>query len=252
MLARALGAPLVAVTAHPGGDAAAVVADPPGDAGAERHLVQARSPAAGLQRAAEDLGAQVVALGSTHRGAAGRVLPGATAERLLHGAPCAVAVAPRGYAAAAPGGLHVLAVAYDGTRESEQAVREAAALAEAAGATIRLLAVVEPVGVSYTTTMATAVSGDPTGDIRAELEGKVRAIADSLPAGLHADAVVRGGRAVEEILAHAGRGADMLVMGSRGYGPLRRVLLGGVSSRVIQAAPCPVLLMPRGVEAGDG
>jgi hypothetical protein len=41
-------------------------------------------------------------------------------------------------------------------------------------------------------------------------------------------------------------------MGSRGYGPLRAVLAGGVSGRVIRGAHCPVVVMPRGVEAPLG
>jgi nucleotide-binding universal stress UspA family protein len=42
---------------------------------------------------------------------------------------------------------------------------------------------------------------------------------------------------------------DMLVCGSRGYGPLRSVLLGAVSSQVVAAAHCPVTVVPRGRES---
>jgi len=42
---------------------------------------------------------------------------------------------------------------------------------------------------------------------------------------------------------------DILVVGSRGYGPLHAVLVGGVSGRVVRAAQCPVIVTPRGVEA---
>ena len=38
----------------------------------------------------------------------------------------------------------------------------------------------------------------------------------------------------------------MLVCGSRGYGPLRAVLLGGVSSALAHTAACPLLVIPRG------
>ena len=41
---------------------------------------------------------------------------------------------------------------------------------------------------------------------------------------------------------------DLLVCGSRGYGPLGSVLLGGVSRRLIHRAACPVIVVPRGTE----
>jgi nucleotide-binding universal stress UspA family protein len=42
---------------------------------------------------------------------------------------------------------------------------------------------------------------------------------------------------------------DLLVCGSRGYGPLRAVLLGGVSRRVAAEAHCPVIVLPRGLRS---
>ena len=39
---------------------------------------------------------------------------------------------------------------------------------------------------------------------------------------------------------------DLLVLGSRGYGPVRRALLGGSADRIVHAAACPVLVVPRG------
>lgn len=48
-----------------------------------------------------------------------------------------------------------------------------------------------------------------------------------------------------EITRYAEReGADVLVMGTHGYGAIRRALLGGVTSRVARTASCPVLLVP--------
>lgn len=48
--------------------------------------------------------------------------------------------------------------------------------------------------------------------------------------------------------AAAREGLDLLVLGSRGFGPLRRVLLGSVSSELVREAPWPVMVVPRSVE----
>jgi nucleotide-binding universal stress UspA family protein len=44
----------------------------------------------------------------------------------------------------------------------------------------------------------------------------------------------------------ASAGLDLLVVGSRGYGPVRRIVLGSVVARLLRLAPCPVLVLPRG------
>ena len=49
-------------------------------------------------------------------------------------------------------------------------------------------------------------------------------------------------------LADAAEGADLLVTGSRGYGPRHSVLVGGVSRYLVDNAPCPVLVVPRVAE----
>jgi nucleotide-binding universal stress UspA family protein len=67
-----------------------------------------------------------------------------------------------------------------------------------------------------------------------------------MPASLH----VLVGDPAGVIAERAGaEGFDLLVSGSRGYGPVRRVLLGGMSDRLMRMAPCPVLIVPRGAGA---
>src|SRR6185436_12526898 len=79
------------------------------------------SPAKGIQTVAAKEGASLIVIGSSGRGGTGRVLAGTTAERLLHGAPCPVAVAPAGYAAT-DHAIATIAVGYDGSPESEAAL----------------------------------------------------------------------------------------------------------------------------------
>jgi nucleotide-binding universal stress UspA family protein len=52
-------------------------------------------------------------------------------------------------------------------------------------------------------------------------------------------------------LATKGVELDLLVVGSRGRGPVERALLGSVSSQLIRTAPCPVLVMPRAAHPAD-
>jgi nucleotide-binding universal stress UspA family protein len=79
----------------------------------------------------------------------------------------------------------------------------------------------------------------------------------AMPGDLDATRVTRTvltGCAHREIVEFAQtRGADLIVMGTHGYGPLRRLLLGSVTERVLRTAACPVMTVrppPRGV--GDG
>ncbi len=202
-------------------------------------------PAEALQSLAEAEGADAIVLGSTHQGPLGRIYPGSVAERLLHGAPCAVAVAPRGFASQPEDELRVLCAAFDGSPESWAALEVAAGLAEAAEATLRVVAVHEPFtpGAAAVAPMGTYDVGAVTQ--REAMQERLDEAVAELPGALRAKGLLLKGQAAEELLAETELGVDLLVMGSRGRGPLGRVLLGGVSARVVRSAPCPVLVMPR-------
>ena len=55
-----------------------------------------------------------------------------------------------------------------------------------------------------------------------------------------------------DVLITLSETVDMMVIGSRGYGPRKAVLLGGVSGQVIRSARCPVVVVPRGAPAAVG
>ena len=56
------------------------------------------------------------------------------------------------------------------------------------------------------------------------------------------------GDAVAELVRRT-EDADLAIVGSRGYGPLRSVLLGSVSAQLVRRASCPVMVVPRGAAA---
>ena len=59
-----------------------------------------------------------------------------------------------------------------------------------------------------------------------------------------ASGVVKSGLATER-LTHHSQHVDLLVIGSRGYGPVRRVLLGSVSAYLAKHSSCPIVVTPR-------
>jgi nucleotide-binding universal stress UspA family protein len=88
--------------------------------------------------------------------------------------------------------------------------------------------------------------GAPHGAGRAsDLEGLLNEIAAGLPPELRAQPVHEKGDPAERLLERAEQGVDLLVLGSRGHGPVMRALLGSVSAKVIRRATCPVLIVPR-------
>lgn len=132
-------------------------------------------------------------------------------------------------------------------------VFRAADLARAASAGLRVLAVVEPPELPIGAKGPAFAGAD---DLAAAREERMRS---ELDRGL---GLVRDGTEVSGKLITAGtetladqEDIDIMVVGSRGYGPLRRVLLGSVSTRLVRNASCPVIVYPRSAtseEAGPG
>ena len=207
---------------------------------ASTRAVAASSAARALIEVAEAESADVIVIGSTHRGRLGRVLPGSVGERLLHGAPCAVAVAPLGFAGN-DRELRTIGAGYDGTSESRIALRWAAGLASRVGAGLELIGVMRPLPPG-------GARGGFERVVRAHLSDRVEAARAELlerDSELEVTTVLRDGHPAEE-LAGESESLDLLVVGSRGYGPLRRTMLGGVATEVIRTSVCPVLVAPRG------
>jgi nucleotide-binding universal stress UspA family protein len=212
----------------------------------QTRVVAARSAAQGLHGLSETEEADAVVVGSSHRGPVGHLLAGSVADRLLHGAPCPVAVAPVGYRDRSDIGLRVVACAFDGSDEARLAVQHAEFLARRAGAVLRLLAVHEP---KLTFGDQIPAEYDPIKLRRLErtrLTRELDAAAAAIAPGIEVQHDVLEGSAVEALAAAAGNGVDLLTVGSRAYGPVRRVLLGGVSSGLVRSSPAPALVVPRG------
>jgi nucleotide-binding universal stress UspA family protein len=215
----------------------------------ELRLVSNSSPAAGLQTTAEETGAAIIIVGSSHRSGLGRVLAGSVTESVLAGAPVPVAVAPHEYAGT-DRGLLTIGCAFNGSPESREALAWAASLARRRRAHLLALAVHTPVAFGGVPAAGVISSQSANDALRAALDVQLGEAVAALGDGSEASGRLLDGDAARE-LSEASVELDLLVLGSRGYGPIRTVLLGSVSRALARSAACPVVVVPRGAH-GDG
>ena len=199
------------------------------------------SAARGLQELAEDEGADLIVVGSTARGRRGRTLPGTTADRLLNGAPCAVAVVPLGYRGQAGDTLRRIGAAYSHGEEATAALQASHAIARASGAALTVISAFEP---------ATPPSSDDVARARADAKSDLDKAVEQLTDGARVHGELIDGPAVD-VLRERTADLDLLVMGSRAHGPIPRAVLGSVSHGVLLDSLCPVLLLPRGAPPSE-
>ena len=187
----------------------------------------------GLHEAADKLGADLLVIGSSSRGHVGRVLSGDHTRRSLDGSPCAVAIAPSGYGHR-KGSFDRIGVGYDETPESEHALGVARQLATAAHAQLATCHVVFLPARIY--------AGWPDQE---SIDGLVRDASRRLAQIEDAEPHAVFGTPAQE-LAQFSASLDLLVIGSRSYGPVGRLLYGSTARDLTRLAHCPLLVLTRG------
>jgi nucleotide-binding universal stress UspA family protein len=203
----------------------------------------APSPARGLTELAEADGADLVVIGSSQHSEAGRVAINRTAGRLLQGAPCAVAVAPAGMRSTEP--FRHVGIAYDGSPEATAALDAGYEIAARSGAAVTLLCALEPAPPAGSFTAA-ADAEAAAHRSRVHAQELLDTAADAAPRGVNPRTLLLHGAPGSVIAAACDGIVDLLVTGSRGYGPMQRALLGSVSEALTDGATYPVLVLPRG------
>ena len=202
-------------------------------------------PDAEIIAQAEELGSGLIVVGSRGLGAIRRALTGSVSDSVVRHAHCPVMVV-RGEAVEFPSRI---LLATDGSEDANLAASTATDLAKSTGSELHVV-YVEPVSYIYQLTDWEAASTDlpsrldQAAEIAARnwLEEQVQKIREEGGeiAGVHA----RVSYPDAEIVGLAGRlGAGLIVIGSRGLGPLRRALMGSVSDSVVRHAHCPVMVV---------
>lgn len=138
-----------------------------------------------------------------------------------------------------------LLVTTDFSTDSLGGVRAAAELARQLDAEVMLLYVVE----DHLPPILGATSGEERQGIlekhRRHAEESLREYAVEHLADCRAGTATVVGVAARDIIHYAeGNEIDLIIMASRGYGPIRQLLLGSTAERVLRRASCPVLVVP--------
>jgi nucleotide-binding universal stress UspA family protein len=146
-----------------------------------------------------------------------------------------------------------IVVGVDGSEGSQRALAWAAQEARLHGATIDAVMVVPPTYVYPGATARLNVAGPPSRedekDARLALEASVREVREEQGSGVDINERVLAGSAARQLTAVA-EDADLLVVGSRGLGGFRGLLLGSVSQQAVSHARCPVSVVPSADSGG--
>jgi nucleotide-binding universal stress UspA family protein len=194
----------------------------------------------GLHELAEANGADLLVIGSTRHGLLGRVLVGDDTGHALNGAPCAVAVAPAGYAQR-PIPFTEIGVAYNESVESKHALEVARALAADCHAKVSAFE-----AVAFPTYMYAGFGGVIPLVSETYVDEARSRIAEL--GGVEAHAAY--GDPAEELAIYSAS-LDLLVVGSRDFGPVGRLMHGSTAHRLARLARCPLLVLTRAARSAD-
>jgi nucleotide-binding universal stress UspA family protein len=187
----------------------------------------------GLHELCELIGADLVVVGSSRRGLLGRVLIGDDTSAALNGAPCSIAVAPTNYSQQR-GALREIGVGYDGSPESEHALSVARMLAGASGAKLSAL---EAVSLPSDAFLGPGAVDNTPRRLLEDARGRIAALGGVEPRAAY-------GQPAEELALYSAS-LDLLIVGSRGYGPIGRLIHGSTSQQLARSARCPLLVLTR-------
>ncbi|MBO9533619.1 MAG: universal stress protein [Solirubrobacteraceae bacterium] len=203
----------------------------------------AHSISVGLEELAARSHASLIVVGPTHRTLGARVIDEDPTLGLVRHAPCAVLIVQGDDETPSPAAPpRRIVVAWDRSLEAHHALAYAADLAHKASATLEVIHVLE---ASPLPSLAPGISHGRLAERIASAEEEIRTALAAAEADA-AEISVREGRLGPE-LARASAGADLLVVGSRRHGPVRRVVTGSASAYLAHHGRCPVLVTPRRV-----
>jgi nucleotide-binding universal stress UspA family protein len=200
-----------------------------------------RSSGVGLAELAEQIGADLIVIGSAPGSANGRFLIGSTADQLLHGSHVPVVLAPTGYRRVRPDDLGRLVVAFQDTPESRQALAWAAEHSHGRPMTaLTVLLRHRVMGSNQAFAAENLIVEQVRQDAQAALDGALAELGATATAQITA-----GDDTVSALQRLDWNGDELLVLASAKGGVLRRVFLGDMTYKLVRATPVPAVVLPR-------
>lgn len=205
------------------------------------------SAARGLRRILAEQHRQLVVCGSSHRGDNGRVSIGHTTRQLVEDERYALAIAPRGLSGHGELAIKHVGVGYDGGPEAHAALAWAAAIAEGSGARLSVRGVIDDrVPALGWPSLWIEPFRESWNEVMDEEVQTLRSSIEAATAGLPVPVTVTVERDTPAAsLIDLSLTSDLLVIGSRKWGPMARLLLGGTGEALVRGAYCSLLIVPR-------
>jgi nucleotide-binding universal stress UspA family protein len=204
-------------------------------------------PREAIVRVADEWAAELIVIGARGLGTLKSIVLGSVSKAVVRWAPCPVLVVKRRHV-----GLERALIAVDGSPDSTTAARFFSSLPLDPRTAVRLVAVVEPPLPPFwageppmpdtrdvlndVVRMRTKELVSVLARLEPEFRGRVRALEQSVLTGQPAEIIVT---------TAAEPDVGLVVVGARGLGLLKRLLLGSVSEHVLQGVDCPVLIVKR-------
>ncbi|HET8949240.1 MAG TPA: universal stress protein [Solirubrobacteraceae bacterium] len=210
----------------------------------EARAIQATSPARGLHELADRMSAVALVIGPSLPDPDRGWMAGSVADLLLHGSASPVVIAPGGYFERAGEPLGVVGAGFKATADGRAALLGAQEIAARADAELRVITVAEPFLFSHIAMGREHEGLDVERALKQDARAALETAVSALPGELRAEARLLEGAPAATLRRLSGE-LDLLVLGSRSYGPPRVVLLGPVSRELVRSSACPVMVMPR-------
>ncbi|QRY53930.1 universal stress protein [Mycolicibacterium septicum] len=209
------------------------------------HKFAHRSVSGGLLNAVDELGAEVLVLGSASDGQLGQVVVGSTADRLLHSCPVPLAISPRGYRRPKSGALARITCAYPGSPEAVAVVQQVTNLSRRLDTPLRVVTFAVRGRNMYPPTVGLHAEDAILQEWAKQAQQALTQLKDEKVIGDGVELqVVTGNDWSEALDAIDWLEGEILAIGTSPGGAVARVFLGSHGSKILRHSPVPVLVLP--------